>query len=536
MYKMMVVDDEYLSRYVLKTLVQKKFDNIDIGGEAENGRQAIELNRTLQPDIIIMDIKMPGINGIDASKEIITEYPDTNILILTAYDSFDYIKRALDIGVKGYILKPIKEEEVIEKISKVINSIDERLNQHDLKEKVESKIKVVRPFIEKELVSAFIIGNQDLGKVENYISFLQEEIKSGYFMLISSGQSSSREIDDSIRNKILRDKIYDVALRHLPLMKKCLFGKAIGNAAVVFFPVEADTLPENAVKEALIIAQELKRKLKVIANIDVAVGVGNVYHEIKNFCKSYNEANFALRKAIADKGLVHFGRIENGDNAGNYSEYPIELENRFLEQVKAGSIDKAKELAEEIISHLVDNIGNVEIVKECVSEFVTVLKRTILKMGISINVLKNIGTLFELDGLATIDEIEVWLRRNVYNLIELMEKASNKNADVISRVFDYINKNFHKEITLELVAGEIGMSPQYLSKIFKEKYGTNFIDYITKKRLEYAEELLKNENRNIKEISKMVGYEDSNYFCKVFKKDTGLTPKQYRTKIIARDI
>lgn len=117
MIKLMIVDDEYLSRFALRTLISKKISGIEIIGEAENGRQAIELNRKLRPEIIIMDIKMPGISGIDASMEIINEFPETNILILTAYDNFGFIKRALDIGVKGYILKPIKEAEVIDKLS-----------------------------------------------------------------------------------------------------------------------------------------------------------------------------------------------------------------------------------------------------------------------------------------------------------------------------------------------------------------------------------------------------------------------------------
>ena len=99
---------------------------------------------------------------------------------------------------------------------------------------------------------------------------------------------------------------------------------------------------------------------------------------------------------------------------------------------------------------------------------------------------------------------------------------------MIGRVIDYINKNFNSEITLNQVDDEVGLSPQYLSKIFKENYGINFIDYITKKRIKYAKELLLNSGKSIKEISCLVGYEDPNYFSRIFKKDTGCTPSQFR--------
>lgn len=531
MYRLMIVDDEYLSRYTLRTLIEKKFSNIEIVGEAENGRQAILLNRKLQPEIIIMDIKMPGINGIDASVEIIGEFPETNILILTAYDNFEYIKRALDIGVKGYILKPVKELEVVEKINKVLNQINERTNRSDFMEMVETKIKVVKPFMEDELITAFITGNCDTGKIENYISFLQEDIRAGYFLLISAGQNYSNEINDSIRNRILKEKVLNIVTRHLPLMKKCFFGKTQGNSIVVFIPVDLEFPTVEVVREAIMIGQEVKRKLKVIGDVDAAIGIGKAYSNIQDFSKSYNEAVISLRKAAVEKKVIHFESLSpDVMNADKTYEYPLELESKLAEQLMSGNIRNAKRYADEILMNILEKYSSPHILKENICEFITVLKRTVSRIGINPDNPGSSEILSELAELSSVDEIEIWCKRNVYNLIEQVEKGGTKNTDIISRVFDYSNRNFNKDITLELAAAEVGLTPQYLSKVFKEKCGTNFIDYITKKRLEYAEELLKKCDKNIKEISKMAGYEDSNYFCKIFKKETGLSPKQYRTK------
>lgn len=524
MYRLLIVDDEYLSRYALRTLLQKKFNNIEIVGEAENGRQALELNSQLKPDIIIMDIKMPVLNGIDASAQIINEYPETNILILTAYDSFDYIKSALDIGVLGYILKPIKESEVVEKINKVINQMIEKTNHTDFMGMVESKINVVKPFIEDELVTSFITGNFDKEKTQSYVDFLQEDIKAGYFLLVSTEQYDLNGINDYLRSRIVKEKTMSILKRHLPLMKKSFFGKIQGNSIVVFIPVDIKHSVNEIVREAIIIGQEINRKLEIIGDIDATVGIGGVYSEIDCFCKSYCEAVVALRKATKENKTVHFNHLDSNDVDVQPWQYPTDLEDKLIEQLKVGNICDAKKYSDELLNHILCRNDKPEKVKEYVLEYITMLKRAISKLTLCEYPCK----FSELYTLTTPEEMKIWVKCNTYELIEQVENNCPKKSDVMNRIIDYINRNFNKNITLDLVALEIGLSPQYLSKIFKEQYGSTFIEFITLKRLKYAEELLSKGNRNIKEISKLTGYEDSNYFCRVFKKETGKSPKQFR--------
>ncbi|MGI6777121.1 MAG: response regulator [Acetivibrionales bacterium] len=533
MYRLMIADDEYLSRFVFKSLIAKTFKNIEIAGEAENGRQAVEINRKLRPDIIIMDIKMPGINGIDASRQILNEFPEVSVLILTAYDNFDYVKSALEIGVKGYILKPVKEEEAVEKINKVINDMEERKDKYNTREQVEKKVQVVRPFIENELISAFMAGNFDVEKVQNYISFLQEEIRAGYFMLISPEKDFSKSINDAVRNKLIRNRIYSVACNHLPMMRKCFFGNCLGNTIVAFFPVDENLEPDDLRKEAVIVGREIKNRIKVITGFDTVIGIGNVKKGIWNLNKSYNEAHYALRRALKEAKVVHYASIDIIDFSEIKYTYPLELENQFIENIKLSNIDKAKELAGNIMAYIFDNQNNIEAVKECISEFIVVLKRTAVKLGANLNLFSITEVLAELGDMDKLEEIELWCKIYIYNMIEQIEKSCSTNTQVINMVIEYIDKHFHRDITLKQVAEEVGLSPQYLSRMFKEKYGSNFIDYVTKKRVKYAEEFLCNCNKSIKEISRMAGYEDSNYFCRIFKRDTGMTPTQYRSKNIS---
>lgn len=528
MFKALIVDDEYLSRFVLKTIINKKISSLKIAGEAENGRQAIEKSRELKPDLIIMDVKMPGINGMDAANEILNEFPDISILILTAYDNFEYIKRALDLGVKGYILKPVKEEDVVEKVNKVLGDIGERVNKVGIKEQIENKFKVIKPLIESELISSFISGNFDVDKVENYISFLQEEITSGYFMLVSPGQNYSRDINESIRNRILKEKILNIAGNHLPLMKKCYFGNSIGSTVIAFFPVNQVNTSMETCREAIMIGEELRSRIKLMADVDAAIGIGSVCTGIQNFAESYNEASLALKKAVREKTVVYFGDLASEEYAGKEELYPLELEDRLIDYIRIGNMEKAGETADDILLHVLNGNNRLEVIKECLTGFVSVLKRTARKAGVTSGITSSTGMLAELNVLNDIEEIDVWCKRTVRGILKLIEGKTGKSKEIVDNAFSYINKNFTKDITLESVADEIGISPQYLSKLFKEKYGSNFIDYITKKRVEYAGRLLARSSANIKEISKAAGYGDPNYFCKLFKKVTGLTPKQYK--------
>ena len=184
MFKLLYADDEPLSRYAFRTLMLKNFDNIEIVGEAEDGIKAIEAARMLKPDIIVIDVKMPGINGIEASKKIIQEFPRIKIIILTAYDNFDYINQALDIGVRAYLMKPFKKDEIIEKITKVINEIEVENNASVSNMNKDESTLNVRKYIEEELVLA-IINEGYSDKVKNYISFLKLKIKAGYYIVIS---------------------------------------------------------------------------------------------------------------------------------------------------------------------------------------------------------------------------------------------------------------------------------------------------------------------------------------------------------------
>jgi len=526
-FKILIADDEALARYAIRTLLSKNFTNLEIVGEAENGNEVIEMNRTLKPDLVVMDIRMPGINGIDASSQILTEFPKQNILLVTAYDNFNYVQQAIDLGVKGYILKPIKKEEIIEKFNKILESISTENDISQKPENIESKINVVKPFLEKELVSAFISGSFETEEIKSYINFLQENIEHGYFMLVSIGEDISRHINDALRNSIVKEKVLAVINQYLKSLTKCIIGPSIGNIIIVFIPADSQIPFSDHSKSSIFIASELKNRIRLTTKIDVSIGIGLICSGISNFKISYEQANNALRKAIRENSIEVFC-ITAQERTRCRNSYPYNLENEFIEYLKIGKSDQAKRIISQILDHIFVMNNEPENIKEHVVLLVTMLNRTMSQLDTEFArpIATNLATLVNLDQ---IDEIKIWALNATTSMMEEFEKirALNKNIR-IKQLQECVNNPYSYECTLENAAQKVGVTPQYLSKIFKDEFKTNFIDYVKDKRISYAKELLLSSEKNIRDISKLVGYENPNYFCRIFKKTTGMTPKEYK--------
>ncbi len=529
MYTVMIVDDEPLARDVLKAIIYENFNNVSVVCEAINGRQAVEFSSKYEPDIILMDIRIPGINGLEASEQILKQHPNTVILVITAYDDFNYIQQALDLGIKGYCLKPIKDEDVVNKINSCIKFISINLSNAKISKKIEKTESVVRPLIQKEIVSAFISSNSDKTEIESYIGFLQENIEAGYFMLLSYEQNDSNFINGNIRNKILKEKIYQIMAKFLPLTRKCFFGENNGDTYVVFFIVEKEHNQEKILSEAITIAADIMRKIKVMTNIEISVGIGKTYCGYENFRHSYNEAYYALRKGAGKNEITHFKNIENEVLPSQF-QYPLALENELLEYIRLGNFEKVGKLSESMLNEIFDGSNDIAVVKEYMNQFILIIKRHLMLKRPDVKILDSIQTVSELNRMNTLDELRSYCRTSLQYLIDSMVEHKLKGNDsvIVSKVKEYIDRFFTGDINLEKIAEEVGLGPAYISRIFKEELGMNYIDYIIQKRINHAKELMLSGEKNIRKVSEAVGYSDVNYFCRVFKRHTGLTTGQFK--------
>lgn len=435
MYNLLIADDEELERRTIKSILYKSFEEIFNIYEAKNGREAIELADRIKPDIIIMDIKMPGINGMEAIKEIRKFLKEGYFIVLTAYDYFDYAKEAIEFDVKEYMLKPFKRNEFIDKINHAVKFIEgakaKRREEIILKEKIYTLI----PMMENELCYSIINGNLDNTDYKTYLGYLGMKFDVGYAIIIRFGKN----IEDNERIN-LKFKINDYEREYLKRQNNAISSCIFSDDIIIFIEAPKNYELDSNENEVEIISNKIVDNIKEKFNIQVSVGVGSIYKGIENLSKSFREALIAVS-------------IENEESATNYFK----------------SISEARDISD-----------------------IQMKEKKILSRN----------------GRDNFDE----------------------GRNVILKAVEYINDNFKKDIMLEEVAGVVNISSFYFSKMFKEYTGKNYVDYITDLRIEVAKEKLIEGIISIKEICYEVGYNDPNYFSRVFKKVEGLSPSEFKNK------
>ena len=443
MMKILLAEDEKYDREIVKHIINENFsDELQIY-EAKNGREAIELSESIRPDIVIMDIKMPGIDGIQALKEISASLPNLYSIILTAYDYFDFAKEAVKINVKEYLLKPFAKEEIIEKVSIGIQFVKKEQNKRRSQIEDKEKIYTLLPVLENQL-SDLIINDKLMGvDYGMYLRCLDMNFINSYAMVISI--KDKYDYADISRNEKdqIKIKIGDYIKEYINRKYKCIGNYMFYEELSYFIQIENEDT-EDFKNLEIDLAFNLRREIKKRFNVSIRAGLGEIYNSVEHIVESYRQATKCL--------------VYNSDN---------------VNIIQINDIDESM-LEEKFINHNNANI-NFNDVKD--------------------NKIKNVNKI----------------------KLKLFDDVKN-----------FIKENIKTELELEKVASNFGLSVYYFSRTFKEVTGTNFSDYINKCRIDIAKELLSNGEMNVKEVCYKVGYNDPNYFSKVFKKYEGVSPVNYK--------
>jgi two-component system response regulator YesN len=437
--KILLAEDEKYDRETVKHIINENFSEKLQVYEARNGREAIELSESIRPDIVIMDIKMPGIDGIQALKEITASLPNLYSIILTAYDYFDFAKEAVKINVKEYLLKPFTKEEIIEKISTAIEFVKKEQNKRRSQIEDKEKIYTLLPVLESQLSDLII--NDKLSGVDYgmYLRCLDMNFTNSYAMVISIKDKYAYENLSRNEKDQIKMRIGNYIQEYINRKYKCIGNYMFYEDLSYFIQIENEDI-EDFKNLEIDLAFNLRREIKKRFNISIRAGLGEIYNSVEQIVESYRQATKCL--------------VYNSDNV---------------------------------------NIIHINDIDESMLQDKTVSENNIT------------------DGK------------------ENKNKSINKlKLKLFEDVKDFIKENITSELEQEKVAGNFGLSVYYFSRTFKEVTGTNFSDYINKCRIDIAKDLLSNGEMNVKEICFKVGYNDPNYFSKVFKKYEGISPINFK--------
>lgn len=531
MITMMVVDDEATIRIGIRNSIDWSSLDIEIAGEAKNGREALSKAAELNPDIIVTDIRMPVMDGLELTRNLKELAPKTKIIILSGYNDFEYAKKAIELGVCEYLLKPVGAEELVKLVVKLKDQIiNENKKRND---EISSRMlfNETLPFIQSKFLNNLLKeGVSDKKAIIERAAILKLDLSGPKYQVIII------DIDD-----------YLLITEHYPEKDKDLLKYSVMNISeeilssstngFVFFS-EFDYLLgliniKSETKTTIMdICKEIQFCITRYLKLSSTIGIGGIAGSLDDISTSYNEALISLRnKMYSGKcRIIHIDSVAK-KHSTELLHYSTEDERELLNSLRTMNIEKLYEIIDKLFMNFIEAKTGYNRIKSICLRIIMISASVLEEIGIKLE--SAVGEDFQPDieirKYETIESIETWLKRLFKSLIGAMqENKNNKYKSIVKVAIEYINEHYKQNLSLNDVAGKVYVTPNYLSKVFKQETGENFVEWLNQFRIDKAKALIGNIGAKTYEIAEKVGYNDYKYFSYNFKKYTGYTPKEYK--------
>jgi len=511
MFKVLIVDDERIEREGLHAILKKGFPDLEIE-EAPNGKTALELAASFRPDLILMDIKMPGMNGLETVERIAAEHPDIRYIMVTAFDMFEYARQAIKLGVKDYLLKPSKAREIVETVGKVRQQIEEERKAQEIVQMQQDALRKAMPLVETDVVTQLLFDHVHEVHLEELVGLLDTRTANEMFVMNVTLPPGSESLYSAVKMKVRLAGCGWVGAmygRHLPIIVFREPGRSFRSQAVS-------------------LAQDILSAAGAGRGSGWFVGIGGVCASLQHIRQSYQES---LAASMDTSMAVKYRFYEDVPtrNGASLAASPAgkQREKQLLDDVRLGQWDSVK-------AHIMDVIGQYE--REG-ANLVLAQQRMLELLWVASRMLNDMGVEAEAPVFSFQAQDYRQLRSETGLIVDRLRVAyaehySRLEPDTIQQIKQFIEEHSHEDISLETIGKRVGLSPFYISKMFKEQLGVNYIDFLTECRIEKAKRLMADPERSLKEITFEVGYHDPNYFSKVFKKMCELSPTEYRKALL----
>jgi len=512
MFKVLIVDDERIEREGLHAILKNGFSDLLIE-EAPNGKVAVELAASFRPDLILMDIKMPGMNGIETVERIAAEHPDIRYVMVTAFDTFEYARQAIKLGVKDYLSKPSKAREIVETVGKARKQIEDERKSLEQSRLQQAALKKAMPLVETDVVTQLLFDHVHEVHLEELVGLLDIRTTNEMFVmnvLLPPGADASYS---AVKEKVRRAGCCWVGAMH---------GRHI--------PIIVFREPDRSFRsQAVSLARDILSAAGANRGSGWFVGIGGVCGSLQNIRQSYQESLIA---SMEPQPAVKYRLYEDvpalqGSLSAAASHIGKQREKQLLDAVRLGQWDSIHANVMEVIERYELEGAGLVLTQQRMLELLWVASRMLNDMGI------------EAEAPTYTFQAQDFrqLRAETGSLLDRMKHAytayySRLEPDTIHQIRQYIEEHAHEDISLEAIGKRVGLSPFYISKMFKEQLGVNYIDFLTERRIEKAKRLMADPAKSMKEITFEVGYHDPNYFSKVFKKMCELSPTEYRKALL----
>jgi two-component system, response regulator YesN len=524
MFKIIIVDDERATRQKLVENIEWDKLNIQVAGEAKDGVEGLELVKSIQPDIVLLDVRMPKMNGIECASRIKEANYECKIIFLSGFTDKEYLKSAIQLKAVDYIEKPINLDELFTVLKKTTlqcikeNEIYNIIGESVLLKRQELALDMICKIDDlNTLKKRFKDAQMDISFNDNYIS-----------ILLRLNMHLVPGIDSSII--VHKVKTLDIIYKTFEeRTESCIVGVIDSTHIVIHvFGKTAENI--SIIKEVI---KKIQNCISGTYHSDgiVSVGVGNMVRGIEYVYKSYQLARKALEKSFLEGYDCIVFYDEKTQLNGNISADIIN--HKLREYLMDGNLTEALCLVENLVKDIKAQSENIRIllVKEVFLSLMTTIYALAKENGLYLaNDWSNQQLQWtEILNTHVITEVADFIIDKLVALFNLVDELRGKSKK-IRMAMEFVKKHYMEDISVVTIAEKIELRSTYLSTLFKKETGITLGEYIEFVRIEKAKELLKNQYLKLTEISSAVGYNNANYFSTVFKKVTGIFPSDYRRK------
>ena len=505
MYTVLLVDDEDDVTQVIKKKVPWEELGFSVVGLANNGVKALELVEEYQPDVVMTDIRMPYMDGMELTKRIRSEFPTTKILLFTGFDEFEYAKEAIHLEVDEYILKPLNCTELTKVFQRLYQKLDSEIREKRNVQTLQKYYTDSLPLLRANFYTMLIEGRLAKAQIEKYLKDYQISFEKPYFCCLVM-HTSAEEVPDGMTPLLLMTSVEKQAQEYMAEKWKTRSFSYMGNTVGI---VELDREADVA-----LLTDDCDRFCRYVHRMLGAVttvGIGKACDSLMELSDSYNGA----------REMYSSGTETEMELSQLFKKIRLGTEEEVTEAVNH-YVDKLTIRSKSMLQHHVD-------IMDMIGDFYRFAANNEIAGQ---ETEKDIGQLYSQLMDMDPEALRKWIQERsleYHNRLAAVRNSSTRSF--VQRAKEYVQNSYADEnISLDQICDMLGVSNSYFSTIFKKETGESFVTYLTGYRLDQAARLLIETNEKSYMIAQKVGYTDSNYFSYVFKRRFGVSPSKYRTE------
>ncbi|MEC0126993.1 response regulator transcription factor [Paenibacillus pabuli] len=533
MYKLMIVDDELLMRVGIRSMLSWEEYNFQVVGEAGNGKEALDLALEVDPDLIITDIKMPIMDGLQLIQEASSVLKSCKYVILSNFDEFHYVKEALKLGAADYLIKSeITETSLIDLLAAMEQKLQsEQVNPTNIPSMAYDYSKSMRHLKDsffQDVVSGFINEKEIVTKAEELHLRIRSDQMVVIKFIVNYYEDAKRKYVEK-GEKLLRFSILNIMEEIIPSKwEKEIFVESSSEYWIMI-----NVCPENGSVHTDINKRctKLLSSIKDFMNLSLTAGVSTIvfgFHCIRKACQ---EAEFALRQGFftGSNQLLYY---EDVIRAPVRKEVNGMLSSQQERDFLKLWVSKDYKKAEDFLAGIRCSLETLQADESSIrKQYIMVME--IIHSHLSRAAERGKPSFTERSPYEIVLKGEYWedIHQDMLAHIVYYFKADSEimqERNYTDLAIELIDKYYAEDISLQSIANQINVNPSYLSRLFKQEKGENFISYLTRVRIEHAKAYLFSRKWKVYEIAEKVGYHNYTYFSKIFKKSVGYTPEEYR--------